>query len=328
MDIIISHKTAFLFWRQFTGPRDRLPRARRTRGMTEPLRLADDILAELGGLGIVPSKGNLLHVLFSAPKYRSRHSLVVAHQHAGPLPPGSLLRVAPHVLVTSPELTFLQLARQWSPGRLIMAGCELCGTYALDAEPAVPDEILAKRPPLTTAKALEAFAEGCVGFAGRERACRAARNVFDNARSPMEAKTALLLCLPHRLGGRGLPWPVLNPRIDLTAEARALHRHGFVRADLYWPAASLDLEYDGDHHEADDTHANDVSRTAALKAQGIEVLTVAYPQVADPRAFALIAGQVAERLGWKLRVRRADFAERETELRSSLGFPQPGWSSG
>ena len=320
MDIVISHKTAFLYWRSFTGSRAKLQRSRRTRGMTEPLRLTGEILEELAAIGIAPPEENCLHVLVADENLRNGRPEVRMHIFSGALPPGSLLRASEHVLVASPELTFLQMAQHWPRGRLIMAGCELCGTYVLGVEPEGTDKVLAKRPPLTTAAELEAFAGVAFGLVGRERAQRAARYVFDNARSPMEAKTALLLCLPHRLGGRGLPRPVLNPRIFLTEETKRLHRREYVRADLYWPAAALDLEYDGDYHEEDETHAVDVARTAALKAQGIEVQTVARPQVADPQAFALIAESVAERLGWKLRVRRKDFAERERRLRRELGM--------
>ena len=320
MDIIISHKTAFLFWRQFAGRREQLQKTRRTCAMSEPLRLTREVLSELATLGIVPAEGNLLHILVSAAGLRSRHPMVVSHCCSQSLPSGSLLRVMPHVLVASPELTFLQLARRWQPGRLIMAGCELCGTYVLDAEPTGPDEILAKRPALTTAKALGEFANAIIGHPGRDRARRAARYVFDNARSPMEAKTALLLCLPHRLGGRNLPRPELNSPISLTPDARHLYRRGHVKADLFWPRAAFDLEYDGGQHEEGATHANDVARVAALKALGNDVLTVAYPQVADSRAFALIADQVAARLGRPLRVRRADFAAQERRLREELGL--------
>ena len=288
--------------------------------MNEPVRLTEGVLAELAALGIFPSDVERLHVILADEDLRGGQREVRSHICSAPLPAGSLLRVAPHVLAPSPELTFLQLARRSSLGQLIMAGCELCGTYVLDAEPQGPDEVLAKRPPLTKAQALGEFADGCIGFAGRDRARRAAQYVFDNARSPMEAKTALLLCLPPRLGGRHLPRPELNPPISLTEEAKRLHRRDYVRADLFWPAAAFDLEYDGNYHEEKDTHAKDIARIAALRSQGIDVLSVAYPQIIDPRAFAMIADQVAEQLGQKICVRREDFAEREQCLRRELGL--------
>lgn len=286
--------------------------------MNAALHLTDEIFAELATLNIFPETGNRLHILVSKANCRSGHSRVVSHYCSGNLPTGSLLRVAPHVLMSSPELVFLQLARSYPTERLIMAGCELCGTYVLDAVTNGPDEVLAKRPALTTARALERFADSCMGFAGRDRARRAARYVFDNARSPMEAKLALLLCLPHRLGGRNLPRPTLNYPIHLTAEARHLYRFDSCKADLFWPEAAFDLEYNGGHHEEDRTHMSDVARTTALEAQGIVVMTVAYPQVVSLSAFALIADSVAAHLGRTLRIRRSDFPLRETALRSEL----------
>ena len=278
-----------------------------------------EVSAELEAFGLTPKTGCRLHLLFAGGALRSRRADVRSHVCSAPLPAGSLLRVSPHALVCSPELTFLQLAEHYSPAKLIMAGCELCGTYVLDAESAPGSaRTLPERPALTSADALAAFAEDAVSLMGRRAAQAAAVHVFDGAASPMEAKLALLLCLPLRMGGRNLPRPVLNREIPLTPEARRLYPRQSCRADLYWPDVGLDLEYDGAYHEDGHTHSRNVARTAALEAQGIDVLTVAYPQVADARSFTLIAEGVAARLGRRLRIRRDDFVLREAKLRADL----------
>ena len=316
--IIISHKTAFLFWRRYAGSRAMLQRSRRSRAMTEPLRLTADLRAELAAFGITPQEGNHLDVLVSAGNLRSTAQAIRSHVCSSALPSGSLLHLSSRILIASPELTFLHLAEEMPLGKLIMAGCELCGTYALESVPTDPNQRLPQRQPLTFAMALAAFAESVRRLHGRSRAQRAVAYVFDNAASPMEAKLSLLLCLPHQLGGRNLPRPLLNAEIPLRDTARRLYPHRVCRADLYWEHANLDVEYDGDYHEGGQAHANGIARAAALQSQDITVLPVTYAQIADPTAFALIAEAISRKVGRTLRIRRRDFTAREAELRAQL----------
>ena len=319
MDIILSHNSAFFCWRRFAGQRSDLSRTRRTSAMDTPLRLTPELHDELATLGLAPEPKRRLHVLVASANLRSAHSLVRTHVCSAELPSGSLVRVSPHVLITSPELTFLQLAKSAPETKLIMAGCELCGTYALDADlPAGETRVLPARSALTSVGNLAAFAADAPGLPGRDRAIRALRYVFENAASPMEAKLALLLTLPPRLGGRHLPRPVLNHAIPLTDTAKVLYDCNECRADLYWPDAMLDVEYDGGYHEDERVHAKGLARAAALEAQGVDVLTVAYPQVADAAAFTLIAEGLAARLGKSSRNPREDFVLLETKLRADL----------
>ena len=129
----------------------------------------------------------------------------------------------------------------------------------------------------------------------------AARLAFDGAASPMEAKLALLLSLPTRLGGFGLPRPQLNRPFALSPEAQLVYPHTPCRLDLSWPGTDLDVEYDGsgDEHSGD-MHAKDVARLAALRLDGVDVLVLAKQQVYDPRAFAQMVQVIAGKLGGRI----------------------------
>lgn len=319
MDIIISHKTAFLFWRRFTGSRGNLPRARRTAAMGEPLNLTPEVEAELAELGIEPRTESALHILFARDDLRSRVFGVRSHVSGLELPAGSLLRISPHVLIAGPELTFAQLARRLPFGQLVMAGCELCGTYAL--VPGKDGNDIVERASLTSAERLRSFLNRLPEQPGTQRALRATRLLFEGAASPMEAKTALLLSLPQRHGGFGLPRPQLNHPVALHGDARRAYPRATCRADIMWPEMQFDIEYDGaDSHDGFESRARDVARTTALTLEGIEVLPLTYPQVADPQVFASVAQHIAKSLNARLRVRSTQFAARSAALRSDLGI--------
>ena len=330
MDIILSHKTAFLFWRRFTAHRRTLVSTKRAFAMTSRLALTAEVRGELAGLGIPDPLQHALHVLFQRPELRSRIAGVKSHVCSTPLPAGSLLRLSPHVLIASPELTFMQLAEFEPFPRLVMAGCELCGTYALKERPLSDDATglekqakteLVEREQLTRTADLREFADLLPERPGSAAARRAVSSAFDGAASPMEAKLALLLSLPQRLGGTGLPRPTLNHEIRLGKEARSAYHRTTCRCDLHWPGTRLDVEYDGaDSHDGFESRARDVARTTALTIEGFNVFPVTYAQVADPDVFLSVARLIADQLGCRLRLRNGHFSARSASLRENLGI--------
>ena len=316
MELVISHRSAFLFWRKYTGNVGRLASVASPQAMARPTRLSSDLLAELAFLGLNPSAKQPLDLLFSNETTRMRNSAVRAHATLAELPAGALLQVSEHVSVVCPELCYLQLAGLLSPDQLVLAGFELCGTYAQVGE----ERALAERTQaLTSVAAIRAFAAQMPRMK-TAAALEALDLVIDGAASPMEAKVAMLLTLPASRGGYGLPQAQLNPELPLPPDARQLYACATVRPDLYWPAARFGVEYDGDVHEGDGTHATDVARSGALRLMDVDELTLSKAQAYDAQAFHALAGTAAKRIGYRLRIRREDFPVRVTRLREELGL--------
>ncbi|MBR3258261.1 MAG: hypothetical protein IKF96_04645 [Eggerthellaceae bacterium] len=311
MPIVLSHASAFRFWRRFAGDTRMLRRVRRPKAMEEPLNLTPSLAEELAVLGFTFPEDERLHLLFATPALRSRVAHVASHVFADALPEGSLVRLSERVLVASPELAFAQMAESFTFERETMAGMELCGTYAI-----MPDNSLRERAPLANAEGLASFAASLMG--PRSKAVRATRYVLDGAASPMEAKLALLLCLPTTRGGYGLPLPELNARIDLGEDSRKLYDAAFCRADLFWREAGLDVEYDGRASHDGDAHTVDVAREQALEARGISVTRLTFAQIESPEAFDVVAKTLGRRLGKGTRVRSRDFEENRLFLRGEL----------
>lgn len=320
MHLVISHASALRFWRTFNADISTLQRPRAPRPMDKPASLTPELLAELAELGFVPSPQKRLDLLFGTEGVRTRAKTICAHATARELPAGSLVKVSKHVLVASPELAFVQMSTRFSLGQLIMAGAEMSGTYALLAPDGSPLALPRTRKPLTSgARILECIAS--LDYDSASPAARAATRIPDNAASPMEAKVALLLSLPHAAGGYGLPAPLLNAPVALSEAAAALYPHANCRCDLFWPDAKLDLEYDG--QEAHENRlTEDAARRAALAIEGVDVIGVSKAQVYDSDAFASIAQLLNKKLGAPIRNRMEPqrFAESVAALRRDLNL--------
>ncbi len=313
MPIVLSHASAFRFWRTFTGNVATLrPTALRHTPDARP-KLTRDLRQELATLGILSDEHHPIHCLVADESLRGHTLGIRCHVARRPLPAGAVLQLSENVDIVSPELCFIQMSRVLSAGKLALAGCELCGTYATS-----PLGELLPRKPLTTTAQLVAFSKAVPGIAGAHRVQGALPHVLDNAASPMEAKVVLLLTLPRVSGGYGLPKPQLNPTIPLGSAAQKIYHVRTCRPDLYWADAHVDVEYDGEVHEGTDARIKDAARAAALMTEGITVMTLTYPQVIDEDAFNTVAETLAGAVGYRLRIRTASFQERRAKLRGEL----------
>ena len=280
--------------------------------MTQAAPLTADLLAELAELGIVPAPKSRVDFLFAAQENRRREPLVHAHVQAHELPANSFYRLSEHVLIVCPELCFIQMGEFLSLERLIHAGYELCGTYRLPVADAQPEF----RDALSTKAQVSAYIDACGARVVNTSARRAAGYVMDGSASPRESSLAMLLCLPQRLGGYGLPVPVLNHPVQLTPEAYRIYPCNPCRCDLFWPEQRFGVEYQGELHK--ERYAEDVARAAAFQAVGVDLLAITKEQMADAQAFATVTKTVAANLGVRLRIRREDFAARNARLRREL----------
>ena len=311
--LVISHQSAYLFWRRFQGSAKSLRTLRRPTLTNQHVALTVNLAAELAALGFSPSSEKPLDLLFSSSASRSRAKWIRPHVAPASLPEGSVVLVSAHVALASPELCFCQIAHTRSRGAALMTGCTLCGTYAF----VTIEGGLGERSQLTSARQLRACCE-VLGLGRESRAGWAARYVFDGAASPMEAKLALLLSLPARFGGYGLPRPEMNASIRLSDAAYALYPHSPCRADLYWAKAKLDVEYDGRDYHGSDMHNKDVARQVALTTEGIDVVPLTYAQIYDASAFSQVANMIAGKLGYRLRIEAKDAAAKRRMLRREL----------
>ena len=90
--------------------------------------------------------------------------------------------------VCSPELCFVQVAKQFPFHQAVKAGCALCGSFAISPK---ADFGLVTRQPLTTKAALEKYLGENGGISGAKAARKALRHVVEGCASPAEIYQAI-----------------------------------------------------------------------------------------------------------------------------------------
>lgn len=254
------------------------------------------------------------HVLISEARGLRRAGTLQCHRHAGFLPSGSFIRVEADLWVATPEYLFLRAAAHLELLHLIAFGYRLCGTY-------FPAGNLSGRSLSSTAK-LSRYLERCTGVRGVKKARRAMAHVLDNAASPREAAVAMKLTLPCRMGGYGLPHPVLNQRVELRAWQRSSLNKGYLRVDMGWPEWGVAVEYDSDQwHSGRSQITRDSRRRTELSCLSLDVLTVTNDEMQSVADMDRLVRALAPKLGSRVRTTVKDYDALKVELRDML----EGW---
>ena len=257
-----------------------------------------------------------LHLLAPNPRLRCRCKGVMSHVEPSKLGQQGVYRIGEGRYVVSPAEVFLQLATVLPFPNLLEVGFELCGRYA---RPIGGYLELGRRDPLASAAGLDRFLERMASVPGASTARRAVCFILDGSWSPMETSSVLYLCLPFRLGGYGLPAPLMNAVVPVPDKDRAHVGKSFYRCDLYWPEARFAIEYDSNlHHTGAGRIAQDASRRTDLAYLGVEVATLTQGQVRDRRELDRIALLLAKRLGKRLRMERVNPSGAQDYLRTCL----------
>ena len=266
-----------------------------------------------------------LELLVGHPADRRRVAHVRCRCVSGPLPEGSLCRVAPGLYATSPLYTAWQYSKGRGVAAIVMLLSEFMGTYGLSEEatmtiawggvwpaeregsalvaptdatdPALAadddkpaDQVHYRCDPAFTREDLDAFARISSGRAFAQAAAIA----LPDAASPMESVLAGMLGAPHRLGGFALSalpdGMLLNHRIDFDRDA-VLMSSGMPYAicDAYIPAANAEIEYNGIGHEEESARVHDGQRNNGIRGMGIKVVVVNRDQMRDIQALEAIA---------------------------------------
>ncbi|MCL2530248.1 MAG: hypothetical protein FWE41_08000 [Coriobacteriia bacterium] len=211
------------------------------------------------------------------------------------------------VYVASPELCFFQMANKLPFIKLIELGFELCGFYPIPRNGYVKEKGANKkafdvRRLRTSTKKLAAFLERMKGIAGQRQALRALNYILDRSASPMETKLTLLLTLPYRLGGFGLPKPKLNDGVNPSKKVLRNASQSVFVCDLCWPEADLIVEYDSEKfHEGARRITKDSKRRNALISTGKQVISITKDEIKIINQFEDLVELIAINLGARLR---------------------------
>ncbi|MFA5527882.1 MAG: hypothetical protein WC996_04640, partial [Peptostreptococcales bacterium] len=199
--------------------------------------------------------------------------------------------------VASPELVFLQLARELDIHRLILLGLQLCSH-----PPGIPSKAI------TTKLKLKIFLEKTQGHYGHRKALRALKYIENGSASIMESIAYMILTLPNALGGYGLSGVVFNHEIKFKDKADKSMGQKRCFADLYYKSARVAVEYDSfTFHNSPLKQGKDAMRSAILERQAVEVMHMSTIQLYDKDACSDFAYNLASRLGKRIQIRTNKF---------------------
>lgn len=252
---------------------------------------------------------------------------LVTHVQGSTAPHGAMLNIGHGICICAPHFLFMQMATQLDLIDTVRLGMELCGAYSQwRLEPNVMgDPYYGERPEnkactfdLPAAMRLQrtrTFVTRQKGQRGAVGARAALRFVLERSASPMETATYLLLCLPKRLGGYGLPKPILNPKLIISNPDGTKERY----PDLFWLGANIDVEYNSDEsHSGEWARYRDSKREVELTVANIKVLPLTRQQLVNADEFDAFAQGLRRMLGIRSRAVDPQWAYRHDELRRRL----------
>ena len=266
---------------------------------------------------------NPIHIFVAEQAKQTKTNRLISHVHTGPMPHGSMLDLGHNVCICAPHFAFMQMATQVDTIDMVRIGMELCGSYSLwRLEPDVMGDpyYLERRetqtctfdvPQASSAARLAAFVERQQGQRGAVGARAALRWVLDRSASPMETTVYLLLCLPKRLGGYGLPKPVLNPKLIVSNPDGRKERY----PDLFWLGKNIDVEYNSDSaHSGEWSRYRDSKREVELTVANVKVLPLTRAQLMNIDEFDAFAQGLRRMLGIRARSTNLQWEYRHNEL--------------
>lgn len=246
------------------------------------------------------------------------------------LPEKSFYRLDDNVYVASPELCLMQLATKLTEPQVVKLALEMCGTYAIDEtanddsgfydwREEDDDAGIIKRPPLTTAARLKAYASKLYRPNSKARSVHFLRYVVNGSASPRETALYMLLCMPLRFGGYGLAIPELNRRIKLTLQEQLMVGARHFDCDLYWRSKHTAVEYDSKkHHSAEEKQQRDAIRRNMLQYKGTRVIVATRIQVNKEGRFDSLARQIGRAIGKRFRTPTREHILARQQLREVL----------
>ena len=305
-----SHQDAFAFWYEKAQEGFACSRAANVTSLehavssdadaqrVEFLRLASiqaPPFPNPGGLRCADAYGmGSRHVLVTHNKTRRQGSSICRHLWSAPIPPGAFRAIAPGVLVSSPEFTYLQLAREFDLVDAALVGTCLCSRYRLVTKAGNDQAFIHECKPVTTVADIASFLASVHHVPGLSQAKAALKLVCEGSRSPMETEMHALASWPSRMGGYGFAGLALNWKlnlangvVDITDRANRSH----AEIDLYDQAHHVGLEYDGSDHEL--TRYEDALRRNMLLAMGERILHVESRIIRNPAEFDTLMRQFA-----------------------------------
>lgn len=317
MTLYLTHTTALQYWRSEHASNAKRSRAALPFG-NNAATCTQPSFAEIESLytSAYRTLTQPFHLLISHASLRTRHPNAVFHVCTQTLPSGSFMHVAPGILVASPALCYLQHASMLPFPLYLQLGFELCGHYRMQQD--LQGEPL-EAEPVSSVRSLLQYIQKAANLRGAATAAQATHYLCDNSKSPMETDITIIYCLPVRMGGHGLPRPILNHKVKVASKKQAILPQSYFEVDLLWPSAHIGVEYDSaKYHHGSVKLLHDEVRKNGIRFFGIQIVTLRTEQAKIATEFNRTALLIAKALGKRIRPKPSYWQHKNAELRQLL----------
>lgn len=259
----------------------------------------------------------------AVPSAKDRLTLsdVACHALGKATTPESYIDFGGGIIGLSIEHFYVSICCRLSFAQRMLLAYELCGYYTIVPNPDYDEEAKSgekaykakavTRAPLATVERLRAFAKNNPQIRGSKLALKALKYAADSARSPEEARLAIVMLLPHGMGGYGRGPLVMDYRVDAEETLK--------KCDIFLLIGRIDIEYQSDlYHASRVALRSDSKRANALSALGIPVVTVTSEELRDPELFHTVMEHVGKLQNRRLRIRTSGFTEKRKALWDAL----------
>ena len=219
------------------------------------------------------------------------------------------------IAIVGIELCALQAATYLPFRELVEYYFELCGAYSLGATATAS---YVERPALASIVKLKHFFNTLSACDGLIAARKAIKCVRDGCRSPMETAFVMMLTLPKSEGGLGIRAIETDYEIKVANVARELTRRSKFYMDAYLKRSRIDIEYNGFHHDTEESQAIDEERKNALTAMGYGIITVSRHSFMHAAAFGRVIEVIQRKEGIRPSRLPKDFKVKQEELRQFM----------
>ncbi len=229
------------------------------------------------------------------------------------VPVHSLIKLRSGLYLASPELVYLRMAEFSNLYELAAIGTNLCGRYYIDE---LADSYPQRSAFITTPSRLRKYCGSFNHVRGCGKALQALEWVKGNSGSPAETQLFLLLTIPTRRGGFGLPFDHLNHDVTPKSFAPFANQSNYS-IDIANIEMHVGVEYDGQLFH--DNPEKDKRRRNELKALGWDIFPIGKDILWNPERAIQFAHLLAKRM--KIRFRPTNtWHNKYLELRRSLGL--------
>lgn len=322
MKAYVTGSSALHFWRR--TPRSKALLAKHVADPLSDCPTSPDVLSDIKleslDLGSAP-----IRLMVPAEELRVSRRKYKYSVQRHTLPESAFCQIESHTCVASPELCLLEASRYYSKQRLMELCMEMCGKYAI--VPETQRGYISRDHQLATTQSIRAFLKCLPPYIhGAKKLNCVIEHIQDGSRSPMETREYLLMCLPKRLGGYGLPRAKLNLHVDLTPEERRMTKRRHLECDMCWPDKQVIVEYDGhDDHESRDDRAHDAAKRNVLISRGYDVFTITGKQICNKRTFHELICDISQCLDFRLRAFPENWREKHLLLRQEIFASMSGF---